>query len=542
MNILDTTLISFFFLLLLGGMFALCVFILKFFLLGVFSFRNHYAHCAEYYPRVAMIIPCWNEGLVIGRTVDIALHMTYPKDCLKIYTVDNASTDETPQILLKKAELYPERVIYLRKADAGRGKAHTLNFALEHILQDDWAQAIIIIDADVQFDPMALAKMTRHLADPQVGAVTAYIREASEPGTYLSRSIAFEYIVAQGVSRRIQNVLGALACLAGGAQLHSRENIELLGGKIDTSTLAEDTFTTLQTELNGKRALYEGNATVSCEEPEEVNALWKQRLRWQRGNIQITQHFKNVWFRHSDKHRVGGWLFGSLWFAILLMPIFMICTSIGLIGIFFISKHFSYYLFNLFYLVGLNLYLFTLGISCYIDLKTFKRVWFEAVFYPGLITWFCLIQLLFPSMWGYPHSLHDDKFIEWNDIPLLLMNLWIGLCLFAAWMIRIMEKGAWPKRCVDIALFIVGYGSLVCAMNLSALVVEWRKVDMQWNKTERLGRLISNSLPKIKFYNYQSEFKKDKSRERSILIIQFIIIVCLLRLAWDLVPRYIFMW
>jgi len=47
--------------------------------------------------------------------------------------------------------------------------------------------------------------------------VTAYIKEASRPGNYVTRSIAFEYITAQAAARRAQNVIHAHACLAGGS-------------------------------------------------------------------------------------------------------------------------------------------------------------------------------------------------------------------------------------------------------------------------------------------------------------------------------------
>ena len=90
--------------------------------------------------------------------------------------------------------------------------------------------------------------MTRHLAEPAVGAVTAYIKEGSRPGNYLTRFIGYEYITAQAAARRGQNVLGAIACLAGGAQLHTRVNLVARGGRIDTSSLAEDTITTFQTQ------------------------------------------------------------------------------------------------------------------------------------------------------------------------------------------------------------------------------------------------------------------------------------------------------
>ncbi len=120
------------------------------------------------------------------------------------------------------------------------------------MLDDDWAEAVLIMDADVIFTPSSLAKMTRHLSDPKVGAVSAYIAEGSRDRNYMTRFIAIEYVLAQLASRRAQNVLGAHACLAGGAQLHSRANLEAIGGAIPTGTLAEDTVATFESQLHGR--------------------------------------------------------------------------------------------------------------------------------------------------------------------------------------------------------------------------------------------------------------------------------------------------
>lgn len=143
-------------------------------------------------------------------------------------------------------------------------------------------EALLIMDADVVYTAPSLRRMTRHLADPEVGAVTAYIKEGSEPGNLVNRYIGYEYVTAQAAARRAQNVLGALACLAGGAQLHSRTNLEAIGGQIDTSSLAEDTITTFRTQLAGRRVVFEPNAVVWAEEPPSIEGLWKQRLRWAR--------------------------------------------------------------------------------------------------------------------------------------------------------------------------------------------------------------------------------------------------------------------
>ena len=110
-------------------------------------------------------------------------------------------------------------------ARAARGRRTRSTTAWPSSSRDDWMQALLITDADVIFEPAALRTMTRHLADPRVGAVTAYIKEGSRPGNYLTRFIGYEYVTAQAAARRGQNVLGAIACLAGGAQLHSRANL-----------------------------------------------------------------------------------------------------------------------------------------------------------------------------------------------------------------------------------------------------------------------------------------------------------------------------
>ena len=261
----------------------------QFLLVAVHFRRLHYARCAPYLPRVAVVIPAWNEAAVIGTSVDRLMRLDYPRDALRIVVVDDASTDATPEVAAAKAAAYPGNVVHLRRERGGEGKAATLNHGLAQVLADDWAQAILIIDADVIYEPASLRWMTRHLADPEVGSVTAYIKEGSRPGNYLTRFIGYEYIVASAAARRGQEAPGAIACLAGGAQLHSRENLEALGGQVDTGTLAEDTVTTFQTQLGGRRAIFEPNAVVWAEDPAAIGALWRQRLRWARGNRQVTR-------------------------------------------------------------------------------------------------------------------------------------------------------------------------------------------------------------------------------------------------------------
>jgi cellulose synthase/poly-beta-1,6-N-acetylglucosamine synthase-like glycosyltransferase len=256
---------------------------------------------------------------------------------MAISVVDDASTDHTPEVMREKMAQYPGSVFHLRREKGGQGKAHTLNHGIRAILDENWAEAVMIMDADVLFERLTLRRMVRHLADPEVGGVTAYVKEGSTPANLpVSRFIAFEYITAQAAVRRAQNVMGALVCMAGGAQLHSCENLRAIGGAIDTSTLAEDTYTTFKTQLAGRRVLIDANAIVWAEEPDSLVALWKQRLRWGRGNLQITAAFRHLWFTSGRLAALGGVPFGVLWFSAALMPLFMILGAVGLVGLYFL--------------------------------------------------------------------------------------------------------------------------------------------------------------------------------------------------------------
>ena len=42
---------------------------LQFLVLPIHAFRNHYSRAAPHHPRVAVLIPAWNEGLVLGQAI-----------------------------------------------------------------------------------------------------------------------------------------------------------------------------------------------------------------------------------------------------------------------------------------------------------------------------------------------------------------------------------------------------------------------------------------------------------------------------------------
>ena len=466
----------------------------QFAIIGMHAFRNHYDKVEPRFPRVAILIPAWNEAAVIGMSIDRLLELDYPPDRLRLYVVDDASTDNTPDVVIAKGKENPGRVLHLRRDKGGEGKAHTLNHGLVQILADDWMEALLIMDADVVYEPNSLRKMTRHFADPEVGAVTAYIKEGSRPPNWMNRFIGYEYITAQAAARRSQNILGAMACLAGGAQLHTRANLEAIGGQIDTSSLAEDTFTTFKTQLAGNRVVFDGNATVWAEEPDNIDGLWKQRLRWGRGNVQVSFRYKHLWFHPSPDHGLGNYSFGFFWFSLFLLPIFMIVASASLVTLFFIDFPLSWAAFKALWIINAIGYIFITSFTLMIDPVTARNTWREAVTFPGLLSLAIILYTIFPRLFKWALlEVMELLHIPTNGLVLrsiiLFVYVWLAASMLVAWAAKGFESRRRLRWLSRPLVYIAGYGPLLCAVTFTSYIKEARGAEMTWDKTDKTGKV-----------------------------------------------------
>jgi cellulose synthase/poly-beta-1,6-N-acetylglucosamine synthase-like glycosyltransferase len=476
----------------LSGATVLIVGCMQFSLAGVHALSHPYRNVVEIYPAVAVVIPAWNEAAVLERTIDRMMALDYPATKLRLYVIDDASTDDTPALLARKTSEYPEGVFHLRREKGGEGKAHTINHGLRVILGEPWAEAILVTDADVIFTTTALRRMTRHLADPAVGAVTCYIKEGSRPGNYMNRFVGFEYITAQAAARRAQNVLGVQACLAGGAQLISRGALEKIGGAIDTTSLAEDTFTTFNVELAGYKVKFDGNAVVWAEEPRSIVGLWKQRQRWSRGNFQVTVRFRRVWLRPRTEGHLGSLPFAAIWFSIVFMPLFIVMASAGLVTLFFIDRPLAVDSFKALWALTGFTYLFVTFSSLLLDTETARRCWFQGLMFPGLIN----LLLIFGGLFGPILAAHFAVQMAAVGLAgpglapklvLLAADLWLTLSMVAAYGLKKLEECGRVPWLVAPLMYLVGYGPLLCCVTVAAFAQELRGAEMRWDKTEKTG-------------------------------------------------------
>ncbi|HLZ42242.1 MAG TPA: glycosyltransferase [Candidatus Sulfotelmatobacter sp.] len=291
------------------------------------------AEVASYKPKIAVLIPAYNEEKVIERTVRAALNSNYPH--LRVIVIDDGSKDRTLEVARNafKAEVATGKVLILGKKNSG--KAEALNYGIEHIGD---AELFVGIDADTIIAPDAIARLVPHFINPKVGAIAGNAKVGNRVNLW-TRWQALEYITSQNFERRALDVLGAVSVVPGAIGAWRVSAVREAGG-YHIDTVAEDADLTMALLRRGFRVEYEDMALAFTEAPTNANGLMRQRFRWSFGILQAVYKHRGVFARKGAL----GWvaLPNIVIFQILLplvSPLIDIMFAVGTIW-YFIQKHF----------------------------------------------------------------------------------------------------------------------------------------------------------------------------------------------------------
>ncbi|MGA7503345.1 MAG: glycosyltransferase [Candidatus Sulfotelmatobacter sp.] len=291
------------------------------------------AEVASYRPKVAVLIPAFNEEKVIERTVRAALNSTYRN--LRVIVIDDGSKDRTLQVARDAfaKEEAAGRVLILTKRNAG--KAAALNFGIEHI---EDAELFVGIDADTIIASDAISRLVPHFINPKVGAIAGNAKVGNRVNLW-TRWQALEYITSQNFERRALDVLGAVSVVPGAIGAWRVSAVREVGG-YQLDTVAEDADLTMALLRKGYRVEYEDMALAYTEAPTNANGLMRQRFRWSFGILQSVYKHSGVFARKGALGFVA--LPNIVIFQILLplvSPLIDIMFAVGAIW-YFIQKHF----------------------------------------------------------------------------------------------------------------------------------------------------------------------------------------------------------
>ncbi len=269
--------------------------------------RHPPAPLSSYHPDVSILIPAYNEQAGIHlciRAADAAARF-YPGRT-EILVGNDGSEDRTSEIA--HAEMRRLRYARGRCIDLPHGgKASALNGALKEAT----GEIVIRVDADTFIHPgRGFASMIGHLADQRVGGVQGMILPYQRTG-WIRKMRMLEIVWRHMFLFRSLMGTRTIQVVAGGFSGFRRTDLLRLGGWVPWN--GEDCEITLRFQRAGYILRYEPTSRAFEDVPATYRALYKQRVRWNRGGF-----FSHA--RHYDALISGAPEWGGLamlyWFVL----------------------------------------------------------------------------------------------------------------------------------------------------------------------------------------------------------------------------------
>ncbi|NPV69112.1 MAG: putative glycosyltransferase, exosortase G system-associated [Firmicutes bacterium] len=246
-----------------------------------------------------ILIPVYNAERSLYRCIESLASQTYPHSAMEIICMGNAVTDNSIREFTRaQARFGSLNAMWVSLSQ--RGKARALNAGV--LLSK--GTVVINIDADTRLGPNAVERMVAAFEDdPDLGAASGSIHvDLLPPGApwwwrLLNACEILEYLAAFRIGRRFQSRQNAVFTLSGAFSAF-RRSVVLSTHLYDDKTVSEDTNLTFDIRnVEGGRwriACIQG-AEAFVEPTLSLSKLMSQRLRWQRGQLEVASLYPRYW-------------------------------------------------------------------------------------------------------------------------------------------------------------------------------------------------------------------------------------------------------
>ncbi len=255
-----------------------------------------------YFPLVSIVIPVYNSQQTLLACLESIARQDYPLDKMEVFVVNNGSTDSSFGVFQEIQGRHGLNVRWMSVMN--QGKAWALNAGI-HLVRGNY---VFNVDSDVVLTPLSVRRIVEAFeSQPDVAAATGAIHilpvasDASPLNQLITRCEYFEYITAYHIGRAHQSILKNLYTLSGAFSVFRRE-ILVQTNLYGQETVTEDTDMTfhLYEKFSKYRIICVTEAIAFVHPIESLASLYAQRVRWQRGQVEVSA-------RHA------GLMQGSFW-------------------------------------------------------------------------------------------------------------------------------------------------------------------------------------------------------------------------------------
>jgi hypothetical protein len=225
--------------------------------------------------RFDLIVPAHDEEQGIEKTVRTLLAVEWPAELRRVVVVADNCTDGTAE----RAERAGAKVLARQDAER-RGKGHALEHAFRFSLEDGFADAVVVVDADTQVSPNLLSAFAAHF-ERGTYALQARNEVLNRTSSWRAGLMTIAFALFNGVRSLARDRLGLSVGLRGnGMGLSMRVLREV---PHQAHSVVEDLEYGILLGRAGYRVGYVHEASVRSAIPDTERVARSQRLRWEGG-------------------------------------------------------------------------------------------------------------------------------------------------------------------------------------------------------------------------------------------------------------------
>ena len=269
-------------------------------------------------PSVQVILPCMNESDRVYKTAKSLYNQDYPKDKLSVIIVNDGSTDDTDEWLLKINQDFGWSISTLPSNQGKRA-------AIAEGMKNNKSEITVLMDSDVILSSNSISEIVRGFSGYNVAAVCGNTSVANETKNILTRVQSQYYYISYRTFKSSEAYFRTVLCCNGCFSAYRSDRLFSVMDEWQTQTFlgTKRTFSDDRSLTNlllkeGWDTVYHPGAKSSTYVPEKLSDYINQQTRWRKGFfIESVYALKSMWRRPFG----GAFLFYMNFFLGLMVPV-----------------------------------------------------------------------------------------------------------------------------------------------------------------------------------------------------------------------------
>ena len=242
----------------------------------------------ELLPTCTVIVPAYNEGKLVWDTLMSLADSDFPAHKLEILAVDDGSKDDTWYWMQQAKIKLGDRLTIFQQPE-NKGKRHALHRGFELGM----GEIFVTVDSDSIVKKDTLRNLVSpFVVDEKCGAVAGNVHVLNSKKAILPKMLNVSFVMSFEFMRSAESKLGSVLCTPGAAAAYRKTSVfacldEWINQTFmgQPSDIGEDRAMTNMILKQGQHVLFQRNAYVLTNVPEEYTGLYKMFIRWSRSNV-----------------------------------------------------------------------------------------------------------------------------------------------------------------------------------------------------------------------------------------------------------------